>query len=150
MCLYNFVVLGKITVLELAYLSENIVRLGHKLPSQFILFINYVNLNPMMLFFMVVSFFTALALIAFYLFITNKYIRNLTFNEEDKFARTLREFDISLEQISKDLIDQKILTNKKMEELRFEVNKIEEWLVRYKQNYMTHSYVAMWVKLMIF
>lgn len=149
MCSVVFVSMFLSTSKELAYLVENLRRRKRDDYDFWIGIMNYFNSNPLVLFFGILSAFTAVGLWLFYLNITFKFVRNITINEEYKFDKTISEFRARLENIEKELSSKNPIPKIRIEELSKESSRIRLWTRKHRANYKLHSKVWAWVKLML-
>lgn len=150
MCTMVFVTIFLSTSKELAYLVENLRRRKGESFELWIGIMNYFNSNPLVLFFVILSAFTAVGLWLFYFNICFKFVRNITINEEYKFEKTISEFQSRLEGIQKELSDKNPVSKVRTEELMKEMSRIRLWVRKHRANYKMHNKVWAWVKLMLF
>lgn len=150
MCTMVFVTIFLSTSKELAYLVENLRRRKGESFEFWIGIMNYFNSNPLVLFFVILSAFTAVGLWLFYFNICFKFVRNMTINEEYKFEKTISEFQSRLEGIQKELSDKNPVSKVRTEELMKEMSRIRLWVRKHRANYKMHNKVWAWVKLMLF
>lgn len=145
MCSLTFVLLFLASSRELAYLLSHVPASDRPDLAATVAVLTYLSRNPLLLFFGILSAFTALALWAFYLHIALKYTHGVTFNEEDKYERVMDQLAQRLDDLQKTATSGDPAALRTAEE---EVRRVAEWVRRFRLNYRSEWRGLRWLRLM--